>query len=232
MTTDLETVAASAAAATGLALDAGSARAVGGGCINAAWRLETPDGLVFLKTHSSNRSAMFEAEADGLAALARAGGVRVPAVIGTGVAGRNAWLMLEWIEPGGATAATEVDLGRGLAAQHRSLGRVFGWHRDNWIGSTPQENMPTPEWADFFALHRLSPQLDLLDVGGVAGGLIASGRRLVEGVPALLAGHAPAPSLLHGDLWGGNWMADDEGRPCLFDPAVFHAAASGIQGGP
>jgi protein-ribulosamine 3-kinase len=222
VTDDLAGVVAAASRATGLALDPARVRPVGGGCINAAWRLETGDGPVFLKTNAARRQDMFEAEADGLAALGRADGVRVPRVLGTGVAGADAWLMLEWIEPGRATAATEEALGRGLANQHRAEGQAFGWHRDNWIGATPQENSLTGNWADFFAQHRLVPQLDLIETGGLAGGLIAQGRRLVEGVPALLSGHAPAASLLHGDLWGGNWTTDDAGVPWLFDPAVYH----------
>jgi len=222
VTGDLAGVVAAAARATGIALEPGRARPVGGGCINAAWRLESADGPVFLKTNSARRQDMFEAEADGLAALAQAGGVRAPAVIGTGVAGADAWLMLEWIEPGRATAATEEALGRGLALQHRARGQAFGWHRDNWIGATPQENSATGDWADFFAQHRLVPQLDLLEIGGLAGGLIANGRRLVEAVPELLAGHAPAASLLHGDLWSGNWTTDAAGDPWLYDPAVYY----------
>jgi fructosamine-3-kinase len=219
---DLAAVAAAASAATGLALDPRRARAVGGGCITAAWRLDAAAGPVFLKMNAADRGEMFEAEADGLAALGRAGGVRVPAVLGTGVAGGHAWLLLEWIEPGRGSAASETALGEGLAAQHRVCGDAFGWQRDNWIGATPQENARTAGWADFFAQHRLAPQLDLLEVGGVGGGLLAAGRRLVEGVPRLLAGHAPPASLLHGDLWGGNWLADARGAPWLIDPAVYY----------
>src|SRR5262249_31999675 len=57
------------------------------------------------------------------------------------------------------------------------------------------------------------------------GELAASGERLVAVLPALLGSHAPAASLLHGDLWGGNWLADRDGAPVVFDPAVYYGDA-------
>lgn len=219
--TDLADVLRAAAIETGLELDGADARPVGGGCISAAWELGSEAGPVFLKVNARRDSGMFEAEAAGLALLDSAAGLRVPAVLGVGTAGEDAWLLLEWIEPGRPGRDTEAALGRGLAAQHRMSADRFGWERDNWIGATPQDNAPTAGWPEFFSLNRLGAQLDLLEVSGIGGGLIARGRRLVEGVPALLAGHAPPPALLHGDLWGGNWATDTGGRPFVFDPAVY-----------
>jgi fructosamine-3-kinase len=202
-------------------LEADAAQSVSGGCINAAWRIPSPAGTVFLKTNRADAVDLFEAEADGLEALRAAGGVRVPGVLGVGSAADAAWLLLEWIEPGRPGPATEAALGRGLAVQHRTGGERYGWRRDNWIGATPQENAATADWADFFAVHRLGFQVDLLETAGSAGRLIAPARRLIEGVPALLAGHEARPSLLHGDLWGGNWMTASDGVPVLIDPAVY-----------
>jgi len=219
--TDLAGVLRAAAAETGLEFDGTGARPVGGGCISAAWELGSSAGPVFLKIHAGGDSGMFEAEAAGLVLLGGATGLRAPGVLGFGTAGDDAWLLLEWIEPGPPRGDTEAALGRGLAAQHRTSAERFGWERDNWIGATPQDNTPTANWADFFALNRLGVQLDLLEVSGIGGGLVARGRRLVEGVPALLSGHAPSPALLHGDLWGGNWATDTDGQPFVFDPAVY-----------
>ena len=217
----LDAVVEAAADAAGIALDAAGARAVGGGCINAAWRVPGPDGPVFLKTNRASGREMFDAEAAGLRSLREAQALRVPEVLAAGLAADTAWLMLEWVEPGRADRRTELALGRGLAAQHRVGADAFGWERDNWIGATPQENAPSADWPAFFAIHRLGFQVDLLETAGSAGSLIGPARRLIEQVPALLAGHAPAPALLHGDLWGGNWAADASGAPWLFDPAVY-----------
>lgn len=207
---------------TGSSLDANSAIRVAGGCINAAWRLVSSGGPVFVKTNTHDGLEMFEAEAAGLSELTRAGGVRVPIPLAWGVSDQEAWLALEWIEHGNPGPDSLVLLGDGLARQHKCGADSFGWVRDNTIGSTPQENTRTDDWAMFFATHRLGFQLDLAEVGGFAGRLIPDGRRLVEVVPALLADHFPEPALLHGDLWGGNWLCDSDGKPCIYDPAVYY----------
>lgn len=207
---------------TGDSLDASSAIPVAGGCINSAWRLLTSKGPVFVKTNCNDGLEMFEAEAAGLAELSRAGGVRVPIPLAWGVSDQEAWLALEWIEQGKPGPDSLALLGDGLARQHRCQADSFGWLRDNTIGSTPQENARSNDWAMFFATQRLGFQLDLAEIGGFSGRLIPGGRRLVEAVPALLAGHCPQPSLLHGDLWGGNWSCDSDGKPCIYDPAVYY----------
>ena len=97
----------------------------------------------------------------------------------------------------------------------------FGWHRDNTIGATPQSNAWTDDWARFFAERRLGYQLDLALEQGHSGQLIERGRRLCAPLDALLLDHRPVPSLLHGDLWGGNWAADESGQPVVFDPAIY-----------
>ncbi|MGI9265838.1 MAG: fructosamine kinase family protein [Gammaproteobacteria bacterium] len=206
----------------GLELNPDSAQPVTGGCINRSWRVDCDKGPVFIKTNSPERLEMFEAEADGLTELASADAVRVPMPLACGLSGDSAWLAIEWIEQGRPEPGSSALLGEGLARQHRHSAISFGWVRDNNIGSTPQENSSTDDWSAFFAIHRLGFQLDLIETGGFAGKLVPGGRRLVEEVPVLLAGHSPEPSLLHGDLWGGNWMCDTEGRPCIFDPAVYY----------
>jgi fructosamine-3-kinase len=208
--------------ACGVDLNTDSLSPVTGGCINKAWRVNSGEGPVFIKTNEPGFLGMFEAEADGLTELATANGVRVPRPIACGSTGEEAWLVLEWIEQGRPGPDSASLLGEGLARQHRCSSGSFGWVRDNNIGNTPQENSPTSDWPAFFATHRLGFQLDLIEVGGCAGRLVPAGRRLAEEVPVLLAGHTPQPALLHGDLWGGNWFCDSQGRPCIFDPAVYY----------
>ncbi len=164
---------------------------------------------------------MFEAEAAGLEELARAKALRVPVVLGRGEAEGRAFLALEWIDFGGTTARSERRLGEQLAAQHRVSAESFGWHRDNTIGRTPQVNTPEPDWVRFYVERRLRFQLELASRAGHAGLLAERGRLLCERVAQFFADHRPVPSLLHGDLWGGNWATDAEGQPVVFDPAVY-----------
>ena len=216
---------AEALAAAGLALEPGSARPVGGGCIHHAWRVEGPAGPVFLKTNGTDAAWMLDAEADGLAALAAAGALRVPGVLGHGEAHGSAWLALEWLELRAPTPETEAALGAGLARQHAEPGPHFGWSCDNAIGASPQVNTRDNDWGRFFARRRIGAQLELGRRNGLPAELLARGARLVERIPALLAGRQAAPALLHGDLWGGNRAADSAGRPVVFDPAVHYGDA-------
>src|SRR6267142_2455054 len=110
----------------------------------------------------------------------------------------------------------------GLAALHAVTAPRFGWVRDNTIGRTPQANAASDDWAEFFRERRLRPQLELTKAHGVAELLATPGERRRESVHGLLAGHRPAASLLHGDLWGGNWLASASGEPVLIDPAVYY----------
>jgi fructosamine-3-kinase len=113
-------------------------------------------------------------------------------------------------------------LGRNLARLHRVTARRHGWDRDNTIGSTPQINTPADDWIAFWRERRLSFQLKLAASKGHAARLSASGERLIEKLPAFFEGYTPVPSLLHGDLWSGNAAMDADGKPVIFDPAVYY----------
>ena len=204
-----------------LTLDAALARPVGGGCINLCWVISGAGARWFLKTNTSDMAAMFEAEARGLAALSEAGPLRVPAMIGCGCVGPHAYLLLEWIPLRTSSRGAEAVLGAGLARLHRATSAQFGFDSDNFIGSTAQPNGWYASWADFFAQRRLGFQLDLARDKGLGGRLQEAGEHLLQVLPELFAEHAPQPSLLHGDLWGGNWACDEQGRPVIFDPAVY-----------
>lgn len=194
--------------------------ACGGSALNEAWRLDVDGARYFVKVNAASRLPMLEAEADGLAALGAAGALRVPKPIAHGASGDAAFLVLEWLEFG--RGGRDAALGRALAELHRVTGPRFGWHRDNTIGTTPQLNAWGEGWAVFFRDRRIAPQLALAAANGHCGALQRDGERLREAIPALLAGHAPAPSLLHGDLWSGNAARLASGEPVVFDPAVYH----------
>ena len=163
-----------------------------------------------------------DAEADGLARLARAGAVRVPRVLGQGASESEAWLEVEWFDLHRPDAESDARLGVALARLHAVTGERFGLERDNAIGATVQRNAPSGDWADFWRDRRVGFQLELAAENGYAGRLQDRGRRLLGRIPAFFAGYRPAPSLLHGDLWAGNRAMLADGTPVTFDPAVYH----------
>jgi fructosamine-3-kinase len=195
---------------------------VGGGCINESWSWPTDHGALFVKLAAPGRLAMFEAERAGLEELAAAAALRVPRPLAVGATSDCAVLALEWIDFGAARPASESALGEQLAWQHRVQAREHGWTRDNTIGSTPQRNDPHADWPTFFRERRLRPQFALAASNGHAAVLQDRGARLLESLDAFFTSYRPVPSLLHGDLWGGNWGTDTAGRPVVFDPAVYY----------
>jgi fructosamine-3-kinase len=208
--------------ATGRAFKAATASPLTGGCINEAVRLEGTGGDYFVKLNKPGLRDMFAAEAAGLAELRASGTVKVPEPICWGEDGGQSWLVLGYIESGHERSGSSTRLGEYLAAMHRCTAERFGWHRDNHIGRTPQPNTPSPDWTDFYGRQRLGFQLELARDSGAPSGLYERGKRLTERLPAFFSGRLPVPSLLHGDLWGGNWACDTEGNPFIFDPAVYY----------
>ena len=180
-----------------------------------------PRENVFEKTGPESALPMFEAEAEGLSELGNAGAVRVPEVYDVGLRGGTAYIAMERLRLGPASAADGARFGAQLAALHLVTAERYGWHRDNTIGPTPQVNSPNDDWCDFFARHRLGYQLELAARNGGAGEIASLGGDLLEKLPRLFDGYAPPASLLHGDLWGGNWGVAD-GEPVIFDPAVYY----------
>ncbi|WPL19753.1 Fructosamine-3-kinase [Thiorhodovibrio winogradskyi] len=208
------------AAASGEPFSPSAPRSVGGGCINSAYQLADGERAYFVKINQGETLAMFEAEAAGLAELAAAAGPRVPRPLCTGTAGSQAFIVMEWIDLGRQRGDSAAEAGRQLARLHECTREDFGWDRDNTIGSTAQPNTPRADWVSFWREQRLGFQLKLAARQGYGGRLRERGTRLLEVLPALLD-HDPAPSLLHGDLWGGNIGYDDQGAPVIFDPAVY-----------
>ena len=165
---------------------------------------------------------MFAAEAAGLDEIGRTKTVRVPRHVCHGTGPAASWIALEFLELQSPDDRGMRALGRSLARLHRVMGGRHGWQRDNTIGSTPQINTPTADWIAFWREQRLGFQLDLAVAKGHGSRLIEGGRRLMEQLPAFFTGYAPAPSLLHGDLWSGNAGMTATGKPVIFDPAVYY----------
>jgi fructosamine-3-kinase len=111
-------------------------------------------------------------------------------------------------------------MGTQLAELHRATSEQFGWRRANFIGATPQMNEPSKDWPTFYRRCRLQPQLEMVRAKGF--GELATRVEAVVGRLGRILGHEPQPALQHGDLWGGNWAADESGQPVIFDSAIHY----------
>jgi fructosamine-3-kinase len=202
---------------------AGEVRRVGGGDINEAFRVRLADGReAFVKTRRDAIAGEYAAEAAGLAWLAGPGLLRTPAVMEVD----EAYLALEWIEPGAISSLGAEELGRGLAGTHRAGAEDFGAPPalrggDTGFGSLRLPNGPAADWPSFYAEQRLLP---LLAMARERGAISASAGRAVESVCERigeLCGPSEPPARLHGDLWSGNVIAGAEGRAWLIDPSAY-----------
>ena len=205
--------------ATGAAFRVSSIHPLGGGCINQAYVLEGKGQRFFVKTNRAELAGMFEAEAEGLEALESARALRVPHPVTAGKSGAESFLVLEYLEL--STRGSEAEMGRRLALLHRQTADRFGWRRDNAIGSTPQVNNWCADWVAFYREHRLGYQLGLAARNGLDGKLQRLGNVLMAGLGGFFSAYSPLPSLLHGDLWGGNAGFTVSGEPVVFDPAAY-----------
>jgi fructosamine-3-kinase len=214
-------LAAALAAAIGRPVAPTPGPAVPGGSIDAAHRWETPTGPVFVKLAAAAAAPRHEAEAHGLGLLAASGTVRVPGVLGRGVAAGQSFLALEWLEFGATPDRADRALGRQLARLHRVTGTTFGLERDNYLGATEQANGPDSDWPRFLLTRRLAPQLERAARGNRDPKLIVRGERLLGCLGAFYRDYRPVPSLLHGDLWAGNRATLATQEPVVFDPACY-----------
>jgi fructosamine-3-kinase len=221
----LESLRSAIAGATHTDFEIASAAPVSGGCIHRALRVsgEGTGGKrdYFAKMNAPDRAAMFGAEAEGLAALRGAGAVEVPGVVAQGADEDASWLVLQWLDLVALDAKGAARLGAALAAQHRMAHERFGWARDNFIGASPQVNGWSDDWLAFWRSKRLHPQLRLAAHRRLPSRMIDRGERLMADCEAFFRTYAPAKSLLHGDLWGGNAAQSAAGEPVVFDPAVY-----------
>lgn len=202
-------------------------RAVGGGCINETFVVELNDGRsYFVKANGDPLDSMFAREAEGLSSLAQAGTIRVPQPTGDG--GGDAavppFLVMEYIASGGPADAYGQMLGQGLAELHlQARSERFGFAHDNYLGSSRQANPWTSDWVVFWREHRLGYQLELARHNGLCDSeMTRLGQALMARLPELIAEPDEPACLLHGDLWGGNHMADERGCPVLIDPACYY----------
>lgn len=193
-----------------------------GGSINDAYKISTTGPDFFLKLNDAEKfPGMFEAECKGLKLLEQNSGIKIPAVITSGLAGQYAFLVLEYVAPGINTEHSFEEFGSLLAAMHKKSNEHFGLDHDNYIGSLKQTNSFHPSWPEFFIEERLSKQLKpAYDRQKISRSILNSFERLFGRMNDLFPVEKPA--LLHGDLWSGNFMTSAEANPCMYDPAVYY----------
>jgi fructosamine-3-kinase len=214
-----------------------TARPLGASGFCATWRAEGPGGPLFIKALPAAQAGTLAAEADGLEALRATRTIDVPAVIGCwtdDVQGLTV-LALQWLDLDPAHADFGERFGRALAALHASTRTeddgCFGWGRDNFLGATPQSNDWSSEggvagWTSFFGRRRLGAMRARLEDKGAPLALASTIDQVIAVLPAFFDdGYVPRPSLVHGDLWSGNWGSTSNGAPVIYDPAVSKSDA-------
>jgi len=206
-----------------LHMDLSGSSRVAGGDINEALRLDTPEGSWFVKYQPNPQGAkMLRTEANGLKALAEPGLIGVPEVTWQGMVDEVACLVLPFIETGPKGEESLARFGRELARLHREATTDhYGFREDNYIGSLPQSNQEHSTAVDFFIQERLQPQWERARNSGYLSEYQPAWDHLLSSLPSLIP--EEQPSLIHGDLWSGNFLIDTGGKPWLIDPAVAFA---------
>lgn len=200
-----------------------SVSSVGGGCIADSRIIKTvPGNTYFLKTRTGTQS-MFIKEANGLKELSKPNSIRIPKV----VLAEEDFLLLENIHSGSKSGKFFEDFGHSFAKLHQYKGESFGFFEDNFIGATPQVNRADGDeihnWPEFYYQKRIVQQLRYSEKNGYATPeLISLVSQLENKIKSILGGSEESPTLLHGDLWAGNFMCDESGKAVLIDPAVYY----------
>lgn len=197
-------------------------RSLGGGAANTSHRIEGQNRAFFVKLASLGESDRFATEALALQELYRTHTLKVPEPICWGTSDRVSYLVMDFLELGGAPPGGPQLLGEQLAVMHRHTSDRFGWELNNTIGASPQQNGWSDDWVSFFRDRRLGFQLRLARRNGYRGAWLEDAERLGDRLSAFFSDYQPEPSLLHGDLWSGNYGYDREGNPTLFDPALYY----------
>lgn len=193
---------------------------VGGGCIANACIITTESGnKYFVKSYGSSNEILRN-EANGLKELARAKAIRIPKVIVLD----DDFLLLEFIEQGKRNKNFSADFGHQYAQMHRVKGEKYGFFENNFIGSNPQINLPKRDnWIEFFWQSRLLYQYQLAEHNHFVDlELKNSFMKLEKTFSSIVSGTEEPPTIMHGDLWGGNYMIDSSGSAVLIDPAVYY----------
>ena len=196
-----------------------SSTPLSGGDINDVFLMETNNGKFVVKVNSATSfPGMFEVENEGLNALRNTNTMKIPEVFSVGRYNDTAYLVLEYILPGPAKYNFWEDFGEKMAMLHQNTNKEFGFNNSNYIGSLPQPNEWCASAIEFYISQRLNPQFKIASVNGYSfKNLGTFNKKLEEIIPKEDA------SLIHGDLWNGNYIVDSNGHACLIDPSVSYS---------
>lgn len=217
MLNDAEKIIHAAASQEGFSVSGFSS--LSGGSINDVYLIHTPEKKMVMKVNLASRyPGMFEAERAGLEALKASQTMDVPEVNYCGKSGDSAYLIMEYKTPASETAEFRENFAVDLAALHRTTASFFGFHSSNYIGSLPQQNEKRDSAAAFYIDQRLKPQIRMAaDNGFTFSDTDQVFKNISTEIPE------EPPSLIHGDLWSGNYLVTAHDTPCLIDPAVSYA---------
>jgi len=198
-----------------------NARQIFGGDINQTFQLQTNIGLFFLKQHDDHLADMFEKEFAGLKLLDDTKTVRVPKPILHGNLESRIFLVTEFIQKNNTEKNFWKTFAEKLAALHRHSNDRFGFQADNYIGSLSQQNTFYNSWTGFYSTCRVMPVMQkAFEQNKCSSKDVRLAERLCDRLDAFFP--KEHPSLIHGDLWSGNFMSDENGEPIIFDPAVYY----------
>ena len=203
--------------AKGITFEILKANQIAGGCINEAYHIKNNNQSYFVKLNHKNRIDMLAAEADGLREITATNTIKAPSPVCLGTINQKAYLVLDYIRS--TNGKSQMQLGENLAKLHSIHQNKFGWHRNNNIGLTKQLNPFTENWAEFFRKYRLEFQINLAKANGFH---FQGTELLLNKFDDFFCDYKPKPSLLHGDLWSGNFAFDDLGIPFVFDPSNYY----------
>ncbi len=192
-----------------------------GGSINQSYLIQTENKKFFCKTNSlSQFPSLFAGEVSGLQILRETKVFRIPELIYSGGKGDTQILVLEFISPGIRTENFWKLFGEKLAMLHSVHSMECGLEEDNYMGSLPQSNRKSESWTSFFLEERIRPQVDLAARSGfLQAPHLLQFEKLYKALPEIFPDDKI--SLLHGDLWSGNFLCDEFDSPVLIDPALY-----------
>jgi fructosamine-3-kinase len=175
----------------------------------------------FLKLNTASEKDMFEKEFTGLQLLRTTNSLIIPAPVLQGSFHNSIFLVMENLEKGNPTKTFWKEFATGLAKLHQTTHPSFGLNENNYIGTLNQSNHYCPEWAQFYASQRILPLFHLaLQQQKCNTQDVSDAERLCQKLTTIFPNEPP--SLLHGDLWGGNFMCVKDGQSAIYDPAVYY----------